>query len=569
MIRHLVTLFTLALTYSFSFGQTITQVNPASGQVGQTVNVSITGSGTNFTGATQARMRFGSTTILSTSVSTTSPTQGTAQFTIPPTAPLGNYDVRYGFMPYTPSLFAVTGSGGGGSFGYLSGKIYVDDNSNCNQDAGENGVAGLTVEFTPGPYYTLTQADGSFGVWLPLGTYDVTHGTFPGTQDICVSGGNLNVTLTNANDTVGNNNFPLDIIPVTDLSVFGASGPARPGFNHYWQFWVQNVGNQPASGTVYFINDTIPDYKYSNPAPTAVNGDTLQWNFGTILPGNDLQFRVFDSLPANVNLLGTNMVSRVWVGSVTADVNQSNDSIFNSRIITGSYDPNDKTSYDENDNELNGTISPGDSIIRYRIRFQNSGTDTAFNIYVRDTLDPQFDIGSFHTEVASHNYIVTLSGQGEVEWFFPNILLPDSNVNEPGSHGVIFYTLKFDPNYPLGTTFENTAHIYFDFNPPVITNTTSDEINVVSIEIAEDTQITLYPNPATSRINLRGNFPGNEALEIRMLDLEGRTVKRIFPHAAFGQLEASFSVEDLPAGVYMVGVISGEKSTYKKILISK
>jgi uncharacterized repeat protein (TIGR01451 family) len=55
--------------------------------------------------------------------------------------------------------------------------------------------------------------------------------------------------------------------------------------------------------------------------------------------------------------------------------------------ITGSYDPNDKTA-------TPGEIALPDQWIDYRIRFQNTGNDTAFNIHLMDTLSPA--AGSWH-----------------------------------------------------------------------------------------------------------------------------------------------------------------------------
>ena len=54
---------------------------------------------------------------------------------------------------------------------------------------------------------------------------------------------------------------------------------------------------------------------------------------------------------------------------------------------------------------------------------------------------------------------------------FDNILLPDSSVNEMASHGYVRYQIQHRDGLPEETYVQNTAGIYFDFNPPVITNT--------------------------------------------------------------------------------------------------
>ena len=114
--------------------------------------------------------------------------------------------------------------------------------------------------------------------------------------------------------------------------------------------------------------------------------------------------------------------------------------------MLGSYDPNDKT---EN---LAGKISQrevsANSYINYLIRFQNTGTDTAFNVTVRDTLDDKLDWNSLQMVAASHPYQLDIKSQNQLTWSFNNILLVDSFRNEPASHGFIAYRVK--PKSSLG-----------------------------------------------------------------------------------------------------------------------
>ncbi|MBL4752230.1 MAG: SBBP repeat-containing protein [Flavobacteriales bacterium] len=144
-------------------------------------------------------------------------------------------------------------------------------------------------------------------------------------------------------------------------------------------------------------------------------------------------------------------------------------------LVTGSYDPNDKTGYPLGVTDSN-YIAPNQEL-QYVIRFQNTGTDTAFTVVIRDTLTTDLDIFSVVSGVASHNYTFRMYGPRVLEWTFDNILLPDSNTNEPQSNGFITFTVAQNPDLPNGTVIKNSADIYFDFNAPVITNQTSHRIN--------------------------------------------------------------------------------------------
>ncbi|MCB0641398.1 MAG: T9SS type A sorting domain-containing protein, partial [Phaeodactylibacter sp.] len=72
-----------------------------------------------------------------------------------------------------------------------------------------------------------------------------------------------------------------------------------------------------------------------------------------------------------------------------------------------------------------------------------------------------------------HDFFTELNlNEGIVNFYFPDILLPDSNANEPASHGHIIYRIRPKTGLTEGTRIENSADIYFDFNPPIQTNTT-------------------------------------------------------------------------------------------------
>ncbi len=135
----------------------------------------------------------------------------------------------------------------------------------------------------------------------------------------------------------------------------------------------------------------------------------------------------------------------------------------------GSFDPNDKIGYPKGFCAAQ-YIKAGQDI-EYKIRFQNTGTDTAFNVIVRDTLSLSLDPASVVPGASSHPYNFEISGEGALEFSFPDIMLPDSNVNEQASHGFVKFTISQKPNLPMGTVINNGAAIYFDFNDPVITNT--------------------------------------------------------------------------------------------------
>lgn len=141
-------------------------------------------------------------------------------------------------------------------------------------------------------------------------------------------------------------------------------------------------------------------------------------------------------------------------------------------IITGPYDPNDKLATPVGLGTQH--IVPSQTPIHYRIRFQNTGNDTAINVILIDTLSSSFDPTSIVMEASSHPYQFTVSGIGEavLQFTFEDILLPDSMTNPLGSQGFVSFSIRPYDSLAQGTMVQNEADIYFDFNPPIRTNTT-------------------------------------------------------------------------------------------------
>jgi uncharacterized repeat protein (TIGR01451 family) len=218
---------------------------------------------------------------------------------------------------------------------------------------------------------------------------------------------------------------------------------------------------------------------------------------------------------------------------------------------TGSYDPNDKRGYPFG----TGTehrIRPGQPI-EYMIRFQNTGTDTAFTVVIRDTLPQWLNPGSVTPGAASHPYSWTLEGQGVVKFTFNNILLPDSTTNLAGSQGFVTFSIAQQPDVPLGTQIRNDAAIFFDFNEPVITNETLHTVGldllISTVELpgqGKAAAVAVSPNPAFDQVAFqlqKGSFKNHR---LQLFDPLG---KPVFDTEVNG---AQFVMPrgQLPAGAY-------------------
>jgi uncharacterized repeat protein (TIGR01451 family) len=140
----------------------------------------------------------------------------------------------------------------------------------------------------------------------------------------------------------------------------------------------------------------------------------------------------------------------------------------------GAFDPNDKAAVPTGIGTAH-LIEQGKEI-EYLVQFQNTGTDTAFTVVVRDTLAKYFNLSTFKSNATSHVASWQLNPKGILTMTFNNINLVDSFTNEKKSHGFFKYAIKLNDSIATNTIVTNRAGIYFDFNAPIITNLTSHTI---------------------------------------------------------------------------------------------
>lgn len=168
----------------------------------------------------------------------------------------------------------------------------------------------------------------------------------------------------------------------------------------------------------------------------------------------------------------------------------------------GSFDPNDKRVEPKGYGPKH-YIEVGEDL-EYHIRFQNTGTDTAFYVIIRDTLSDHLDVSSIIPGSSSHPYDFQIVSGNILKFTFNNILLVDSTTNEPGSHGFVKFKISQEDNLSIGTKIYNKAAIYFDFNEGIITNETFHEIGENFIEVTSSIvdlpdhpnfSIKVQPNP--------------------------------------------------------------------------
>lgn len=411
---------------------------------------------------------------------------------------------------------------------------FNDADSNGQKDTTDNPIS-LMMHFQsssfqptqPQEYLTLYADTGLTQVSITVPNY-YTAST-PSTQSGQVSA-SPDTLFFGVTPIPGIKDLSIDIIPLTAM---------RPGFiTGYWINY-KNEGTDTINNVlVNFIKSPVVTHLSQNPLPTYVLGDTLRWLIPTLVPNQTGFIRVTERVGLGA-VLGNIELTQASITPIVADTTPySNYAVIREEVV-GSYDPNDKTV--TNDSVLVNT----NDYLYYTIRFQNTGSDTAFNIMVTDTLSQMLNGASLVTVSSSHTCNTTIKNN-VVSWYFPTILLPDSTINEPASHGFIRFKILKTSGIQAGIQIPNSAAIYFDYNSPVITNTAVVSILQLSIPEISNNQFQLFPNPVHSVVQIKSLTNTNLGV-VKLVDINGKLIEEQFVESEM----VNWNVKYLPVGAYI------------------
>jgi PKD domain/Secretion system C-terminal sorting domain/Domain of unknown function DUF11 len=434
-----------------------------------------------------------------------------------------------------------------GNHDNFSGTTYFDTNSNGNQDVGEPNFPNRVIEIMPGPYYLTSDANGNYGVNLPAGNYTFT--TLPPTYYAVTEPtiGSYSVISTGSGSSTSGLDFGIMSLPgMNDLRVTHYSIPPVPGFNRMVYVDYENVGTSVISNVTVTLQ-IDPGYNFVSAANGGTfSGNMITWSFPWLAPNTSGTVSAMIYVPVST-VVGSPLSNISRINPIPGDQTPGNNTYAYEQIVLSSYDPNDKSVQPKGLN-ASGDIAPGTPLL-YTIRFQNTGTFYANDVILRDTLDGDLDQSTLEVIAGSHPF-TWHNDFGKLAFDFHNIMLPDSNTNEPASHGFVRFRIAPKAGLALGTELTNTGHIYFDFNAPIVTNTTLNTLaNLVSIAPSRDlVGLTVAPNPFANYTQFEFENLAHEHYKLTLRDLSGRLVmaEKNIEGNRF-QLDASH----LPAGMYL------------------
>ncbi len=449
-------------------------------------------------------------------------------------------------------------------------QFYYDQNGNCVKEASDplisqpvlveidsNNVPRDTISAISGLYYT---AMGNAGDIYSFKTLSAPAG-FAVT---CPASGIVTDTLKATTSTTAlyagmqctaGNRFDLSVnavIPVTGVQ------------DEWGDIYVQNKYCMPANGTLTLHYSPkyadAPDQIY--PPAASVSNNTIVWNLNSLSSatgGIQLHYSIW-ARNTHVPVADT-VRSYFQITPLAGDSDTTNNTIVIVDTVRAGCDPNEMW------------VSPSTCIpsgtaatLKYTINFENTGNDTAHNIYVLDTLSNNVDASSFRLQMCSAKMNISklkdAAGHTVIKFDLPGINLLDSS-HHAACDGAVIFTVNSKAGLPNSTHIYNRAGIYFDVNGVVMTNQVDDVIGCatgVNTTLPLVDNVVVYPNPAGDIVTIRTNNQYQQTYTIT------NSIGQIVLFGQIPQGQKQVSIKTLPTGLYFVHIKDQNGDVVKKLL---
>lgn len=570
MKKFLLSLLFFSFVAFSGYGQALLSITPNYALRGQSITTTVTGTGFFFTiGSAPGQSwnndlyfhRNGFYIYPSSLSNVLDDDNFVVSWSIPTNAPIGNYVVQWD--QFFSNSYTVPGGINIGD-AFVQGNVFWDTDSSQTQNGTENGMINQKVMLLPDSILTYTLPSGNYTVASTFGNKSVKVLAPPMWNVTTPNPISLNVN----NQFMTGNNFGLkgaaDVYAV-DISIT-AGAPPRCFLPATYLIVYYNSGTVTTHGQIRFNMSNLNVFQSSNPSPNSSVGNSYFYDYTDLQPGETRTIAVVCTHPGPFSTV-TNSVSINAQDPLNNIVYNNED--FVTQSVLCAYDPNDKTVIPEGVQAPHYTLMS--DTLDFIIRFQNTGNDTAFNVMILDTLNKNIlDLSSFQIISSSHPVIVDQRTNGRTTFTFNNILLPDSNINEPGSHGFVRYRCRIKTGLPNNTVLNNTAYIYFDLNPAIVTNTTLNTlVYQIPVGISEQTSgatVQLFPNPVTNTSTIAFDNPDKDWFRLKVYDNTGRL---IYVHQTIeSRMEISKKILKPGLLIYELMNLKNGKSTAGKFVVN-
>ncbi len=471
--------------------------------------------------------------------------------------------VQVGYNPTTNTCYCE-----------VSGIVYDDLNSNCIQDAGEDGIANTMINSNGGGY-SITDENGYYSMKLPSGSYVIEEIISNNNALAACQSNNISYTATTGSVCNKTLNFANKLAPIHDIQTFVVYKNAPiPGNYHTQELILFNHGNtkETTVQTNYSHDGQLSYFSSTNPLKVPNSSYPNDYQFIsplTIKPGKYNTSLINFFTPTNIPL-GTEVDfldsaaydSPVYVKWLSGESTPWNNIYSSTTVVRSSWDPNYKEVFPKGTGN-DGIIPLSVKDFRYVIHFENNGTAPAQKVVLIDTLKSDFEMETLEVIGASHGVKTTMSADGVLTFTFDNINLAATpkGVYNAFAQGWVAYNIQpKTSSVKVGTQLKNMAGIYFDYNEPVFTNTTvntyvKNTSNLNSISTNKQGLI-VYPNPSNGDVNLILSDNGLLNGLVEIINMEGKV--QLTLNASNENMLINTS--ELLTGIYLIKITKADGS---------
>ncbi|WP_339839868.1 choice-of-anchor L domain-containing protein [uncultured Flavobacterium sp.] len=444
---------------------------------------------------------------------------------------------------------------------------FLDSNNNGTKDTGE-------PNFTLGSFVHELNNNGTpMQLFSPFGnsylfpvnysdTHDLSYQIDSNYAGFYTTSSTYNDFLIAQNSGITTYYFPIvNTVPYSDVAVsVSPNVNAVPGFMQANTITYTNSGTLSATGTITINHSSNVIINSISETGAIATSTGFTFDYINLQPLETKTIDVIYEIPTIPTVsLGDLVTTDISITSTSIEANLNNNIFQLNEIIVGSYDPNDIM---ESHGELI-EISEFDSsdYLYYTIRFQNTGTANANKISIKDILPSGLNKESIVMVNASHNHTLTRTNN-QLEWSFENIFLVPQIVSDELSQGFVTFKIKPTTGFTTGTIINNSAEIYFDYNPAIITNTfTTEFANTLGLGNNTLSNFVIYPNPTNDILNIQ-NKENSVISKVNVIDLLGKTIYT----SNYEVSNVTVDLSSLNSGIYFVEIYSNDIKTVQKII---
>lgn len=425
----------------------------------------------------------------------------------------------------------------------LYGVTFHDRNNNGVQDEDEPAIGNIRLRLSENGQSISSAANGVYATRVNKGNHIIE----PAGLINWYVNANPTAEVTTGTDSLF---VPVPLRPLSngyDLAVTFATTAWRRGFTNETIVQISNQGTAKALDGILTLNYPDEGYVVKSSRAYDSSGKSFQWSLPEIKPGETFSVTVTDSIGLQA-YTGQVLHLGATVSAPGEDLDLSNNTHEEEIVVVGAIDPNDIIASPMGDGP-EGFIEKKQEIT-YTIRFENMGSWAATYVFIDNHISPNLDPGSFRMISTSHPASYTLGPDGLLEIAYVHIDLPPAETDSAGAHGYFKYSIRPRTDIHPGEIIRNTAEIVFDFEAPIVTNTTLHTIYRTPEQIEPP---RIYPNPFNPVTRIRFDVLRRSNVTVQVYDITGRLVETLVSsEQPAGTHYVTWNAGNYASGIYLV-----------------